>query len=124
VAFGTDKSNCAGVNNTISQGSGTTIGLNLEGIFNFDFTDASTILGASWTIVAGSILSNTTFGTSFSVADFTEVANVWTSSGGAYQFSELTGMLTAVPEPSTALAGLLLGAGLLRRKRNDPVTSA
>jgi hypothetical protein len=39
--------------------------------------------------------------------------------GGGFSFDNTTGTLnwTAVPEPSSALAGLLLGAGLLRRRR-------
>ena len=40
--------------------------------------------------------------------------------GGSFSFDATQGQLvwTAIPEPSTALAGLLLTAGLLRRRRN------
>ena len=36
----------------------------------------------------------------------------FTLNGNSLQF-------TAIPEPTSALAGLLLGAGLLRRRRRD-----
>lgn len=109
-----------GVNNAIFQeaGIGLTSGLLLDGIFNFDLSGASATIGDSWTIITQSILGNTSFGASFAVADFTNVSGVWTDNQmGIYQFSQSTGMLSVIPEPGSALAGLLLGAGLLRRRR-------
>jgi len=44
-------------------------------------------------------------------------SSVSTTGYGSFSMSGSTLTWTAVPEPSTALAGLLLGAGLLRRKR-------
>ena len=51
----------------------------------------------------------------------TNSGGLWSlsSGGNSWQFTQSTGDLafTAVPEPTSALAGLLLGAGLLRRRR-------
>jgi len=102
-----------GVNNQIN-GSGV---LNLNGDFVFDLSGASTAVGASWNIVNVATLTET-FGATFAVAGFTELNNVWTS--GNYQFSEATGVLRVVPEPSSCLlAGLGLAAvtQLLRRRK-------
>ena len=53
----------------------------------------------------------------------TRTGGVWdySSGGNTWQFTQSTGNLafTAVPEPTTAIAGLLLGAGLLRRRRTN-----
>lgn len=92
-----------GVNNGII-GSGTST---FEGVFTFDLTDATGAEGDSWTIVG---TATKTFGATFAVADFVETDDVWTS--GNYQFSEATGVLTVVPEPSAALA-ILGGAGFV-----------
>lgn len=89
----------SGVNNGIS-GTGSQI-LTLDGTFVFDLTGASTATGSSWNIVdVGSL--NESFGLTFAVSGFTDNGSgVW--SNGNYQFSEATGALTVVPEPSTLL---------------------
>lgn len=102
----------SGVNNGIS-GSGTST---FDGMFTFDLTEASANPGDSWTIVN---TATKTFNSSFFITDFVEIDNVWTS--GVYEFSETTGVLTVVPEPSAAAAilsgtGILLGMHRCRRR--------
>lgn len=109
-----------GVNNQLS-GAGT---LDLDGKFIFDLSGASTVFGASWDIIDGASLANTTYGGTFSVQGFAGVAGVWTS--GNYQFTEATGVLQVVPEPS--VAGLLIGGlafvVLLRVRRREGIDRA
>jgi hypothetical protein len=94
-------------------------------LFDFDLSSASTTDGNFWNIVDVANLTET-FGAAFSVTSnlgaFSESGNVWTKINGlsTWTFSESTGRLevfTAVPEPTSALAGLLVTAGLLRRRR-------
>jgi hypothetical protein len=94
------------VNNTITGTANQTLTLN--GDFIFDLSGAAA--NGSWTIVDVGML-NESFGSSFSIVGFTEAANVWTYVSGTktYTFSEATGILSAVPEPSTAV---LWGLGL------------
>lgn len=105
-----------GVNNQI-LGSGT---VQLDGAFVFDLNAAGTTLGDSWAVVDVTNLSET-FGSSFEVKGFTDMgSNIWktVNAGTTYQFSEITGVLTVVPEPTTML---LLAVGLcslaMRRRR-------
>lgn len=111
----------SGVNNKITGVANNV--LTLDGGFVFDLTGAAA--NGTWQIVDVSLLTETfssTFGvyTPANVA-WTEAANIWTYTNGSvtYSFSEATGVLTAVPEPTTAL---LLGGGLmvllLRRRRS------
>ncbi len=112
----------SGVNNKITA-TGIQNVLTLDGDFVFDLTGAAA--NGTWQIVDVSLLSET-FSSSFrvfstsSVNPWAENSNVWTyvNGGVTYSFSEATGVLTAVPEPTTAL---LLGGGLmvllLRRRR-------
>ena len=107
----------SGVNNQIN-GSGK---LDLYGDFKFDLTGAAGV--GSWTIVNVGSLTEF-FGSSFTVADFTDAgSNIWTRdyAGSTYTFSESTGVLTAaVPEPSTwALMGASLALLALRRRRKN-----
>lgn len=104
-----------GVNNSIS-GSAPGL-LTLDGTWIFDLTNAATTSGSSWQIVNAGFLAQTTFGTTFSITGFTESNNVW--SNGGYQFSELTGVLSAIPEPSVSLllAGGLIVVLLFRQRR-------
>lgn len=105
-----------GVNNGIS-GSG---GITLDGDFVFDLSVASLVANNSWNIINVGTLSET-FGTTFTVQGFTKSGNIWTSDiNSNVRFSEATGALSVVPEPSTA-ALLILGAAsalyLARRRR-------
>lgn len=111
-----------GVNNKIT-GAGSNV-LTLDGGFVFDLTGAAA--NGTWQIVDTSLLNETYNATSFGVSTstgtlWTENANIWTYTNGGvtYSFSEATGVLSAVPEPTTAL---LLGGGLMvllfRRRRS------
>ena len=56
----------------------------------------------------------------FSVFAGTGVAtNGLVSGEGQFTYTGSTLTWTAVPEPNSAVAGILLGAGMLRRKRNQ-----
>jgi autotransporter-associated beta strand protein len=106
-----------GVNNWIT-GSGTLV---LDGALNFDLSTADATTGNSWNIVDVANL-NETYGANFSVVGFTGNSGVWTLQSGPslWTFTESTGVLTVVPEPSTLALGLLGGLGLLvivRRRR-------
>lgn len=83
----------SGVNNSVSgAGPATTF----DGDFVFDLGGASSNVGDSWTIASA---ANQSFGATFNVPGFTESGDVWSS--GVYRFSESTGVLTVVPEPSS-----------------------
>jgi autotransporter-associated beta strand protein len=124
----------SGVNNaiTVTTDSGT---LNLEGEFIFDLTSASTTIGDSWIVVDGTFSEEASensvtlaYGSTFAVSStngsFSDLGDdVWSifENGVTYEFSELTGELTVVPEPSTYafLAGLLgLSVVMLRRRKS------
>ena len=104
-------------NNAI-LGTGT---INLDGMFFFDLTSASTNAGDFWNIVAVGL--NESYGSTFNVnstlGTFTEDAGVWslTDNGLTWEFSQSTGILTVIPEPTTALLGGLGLLALLRRRR-------
>ena len=105
-----------GVNNQIN-GSGS---LTLDGDFNFDLTGADAV--GSWNIVNVASLTEV-FGATFSVVGFTDAgSNTWTklNGGSTYTFYEATGLLSAIPEPSTwvLLAGSLSTLMFFRRRRH------
>jgi fibronectin-binding autotransporter adhesin len=109
----------SGVNNKIS-GDASPGNLTLDGTFTFDLTGAGTTYGNFWNIVDLANLGTVAFDTNFNVADFSFAGGgLWnrTFSGTDYQFSTTSGVLTVIPEPTSALGGLLLTAGLLRRRR-------
>ncbi len=105
-----------GINNSLS-GTGA---MNLNGDFNFNLTSADLTAGNSWQIVdIGSISS--IYGATFSVVDFTNDSGVWTNNSNSdLIFSQTSGALTVIPEPSTL--SLILGfaglAFLTLRKRS------
>lgn len=110
----------SGVNNKITGANNNV--LTLEGDFVFDLSAASTVAGASWSIVDVGLL-NETFGATFTVVDFLADGGgvLWTKDidgTSFYQFSEATGVLSVVPEPGAcALATLGLTMLLFRRRR-------
>jgi len=88
-----------GVNNTIKglSGTGTSGTLLLNGKFNFNLSGADNTVGDTWDIVDPGV--TTTYGSSFSVNGFTQSGSYWVQSanGVLYQFNELTGALTVLP---------------------------
>ncbi|MGV3533006.1 MAG: PEP-CTERM sorting domain-containing protein [Chthoniobacteraceae bacterium] len=102
-----------GVNNALTTTTSGTV--NLNGEFVFDLAGAATAQGAAWQIVSPSLVAN--YGETFAISDFVEsMPDTWTS--GSYEFSEATGVLRVIPEPTAALS-LLAGVGMiaLRRRR-------
>jgi hypothetical protein len=102
----------SGISNSIS-GTGAETALN--GVFLFDLSGASTEAGSSWSLVTA---SNRSFGETFSVSGFTNNGGgVWSS--GIYQFTQSSGTLEVIPEPSTyaLLFGALVLLGALTRRR-------
>lgn len=86
------------------------------GAFAFDFMGATPFWNTTFTLVEW------TGSTSFILADFDLAGSIATLGSGPYSTSSFTLNsnslnFTAIPEPNTALAGLLLTAGLLRRRR-------
>lgn len=85
----------SGVNNTIT-GTGAFF---FNGSFNIDLTAAGNTIGNSWALVDVTNLVET-FGDTFTIPGFTENAGIWTSSSGAYQFNESTGVLSRISTDS------------------------
>jgi len=103
-----------GVNNQVN-GSGN---FTIDGDFRFNLTSAGTTIGNIWNIVTVGTLTET-FGGTFSVfstnGTFTNAGGgIWTrtENSASYQFSQATGNLSVVPEPSTwlmlAFAGVFM----------------
>ncbi len=71
----------------------------------------------SWAgvLTSGNSLNLSTLFTSFSYANAS--GGILAPTTGSFSLSGSTLNFTAVPEPSSALAGLLIAAGLLRRRR-------
>lgn len=110
-----------GVNNKIT-GAGT---VTLDGDFTFDLTLAGSTLGDSWNIVDVGTLT-ASFGSTFTAIStlgaFSDLGSgLWSRSENSttYQFSELTGELSVIPEPATwaLLAFSLTTVVILRRRR-------
>jgi len=115
-----------GVNTSAVSGSGAIFQVVLQGAQSFG--DAFWTSGHTWSDIF------TTNGTTPVSSDLAAVFSSFTyaNGGGALGTPSAVGSFTltgstlswsAVPEPTSALAGLLLGAGLLRRRRS-PVTTA
>jgi hypothetical protein len=105
----------SGVNNWVTGVAGGNVNFNGDFTFNLALAAAS----GTWNIVDVATLDET-YGSTFTVKDFTEdTSGVWTRTIGAstYTFTESTGVLSAIPEPSAALLGGLGLLALLRRRR-------
>jgi len=93
-------------------GTGT---LNLDGMFVFNLAGVTDAAG-DWMVVDVDNLT-ATYGSTFSVKDFTESSDVWTYVDGAktWTFTESTGILSvsAVPEPGTMAMFVMGLIGLL-----------
>ncbi len=59
-----------------------------------------------------------TFAGSMNLADYQGAYGIDTTTNNLWAVVNYGGTFTAVPEPISALVGLLIGAGLLRRRRN------
>jgi len=107
----------SGVNNSISgTGAGSAT---FDGSFVMDLTNAAPT--GTWNIISAASIAETYSG-SFAVKDqlgntWTQLNDVWTSPGGTYQFTESTGVLASIPEPSSLLLGALCVPALLGRRR-------
>jgi autotransporter-associated beta strand protein len=110
---------------TNSEILGTGIGT-FNGAFKLDLSGVTT--NNTWTLVNMATLSgSTSYGGTFSVVDnagaitFTNNSGVWTGTGGGltYEFTQSTGVLTAVPEPHEFAIAItaLLGSLIFARRR-------
>ncbi len=114
-----------GVNTEIYDNAGNDAILTLDGTFRLTLGGADTTAGNLWTLVDVPTFASVTYGTNFNVTSdlgaFTETANIWTldEGGRTWTYTEASGVLTVVPEPSAAglllLGSLLLGVGRRRR---------
>ena len=111
-----------GVNTSAVSGSGAVFQVVLQGAQSFG--DAFWTSAHTWSDIF------TTNGTTPISSDLAAVFSTFTyangggvlgtpSAIGSFSLTGSTLSWSAVPEPTTALAGLLLGAGLLRRRRNS-----
>lgn len=102
-----------GINNSVS-GGGMAV---FDGIFLFDLSGASSDVGDSWAIAS---VTSQSFGSNFSVSGFDDLGSgLWGS--GNFVFSETTGALEVIPEPSTyalIFGGFILAGALIRRRLN------
>ncbi|WFB36984.1 PEP-CTERM sorting domain-containing protein [Kiritimatiellota bacterium B12222] len=109
-----------GENNSILGDGIHDTATNLNGSFHFDLTGADLSAGNSWSIVDVAALDES-FGGTFNVIDFTNDSGTWTNNSNSdLIFSQTSGVLTVIPEPST-LSLILSFAGLaflsLRKRR-------
>lgn len=127
IAFSQKDGEATGTNANLTIGSDAIFRLVLGGTVSFgtggtaDGKDLFWNVGHSWQVFddtlalgANSFYATSNFTVDASAADY---APYYPS--GSFSFNNTNGTLnwTAVPEPSSALAGMLLGAGLLRRRR-------
>jgi autotransporter-associated beta strand protein len=106
-----DTSDQLAVTGAFTKGTGD------AGTFKFDFMGSTPVWNTVYTLA-------TFASTDFTLSDFDLAGSIATLGSGSYSTSSFTVTgttltFTAVPEPSTALAGLLLTAGLLRRRRRE-----
>ena len=107
-----------GVNNAV-MGTGSAT---FDGRFVLDLSAAGTTIGNSWNLVAASLTE--LYGENFSVYSaanaFSDAGSgLWTydNSGTVYEFNQLNGVLTVIPEPGS-LTLLSAGLGLLAFRRH------
>lgn len=101
-------------NNRIT-GTGTG-NVSLDGTFTFNLTGAGTTPGDHWLIVDDASLGTVSYTANFTVQGFTNGGSGnWTQ--GNYHFSQTTGLLTVVPEPSALLLVCVGGMALLSLQR-------
>ncbi len=109
---------------TLSTGSGTTVS-STSTVFNVilsgsALTDIVNPLNSFWNLTPYNTQSwsmTSIFAGGFSGAFNNVVTSTDVSAYGSFTISGSTLTWTAVPEPTSALVGLLVGAGLLRRRR-------
>ena len=83
------------------------------------FTDAFWNTSKSWSNIFSTGSGSDSLATIFTSFDGSDITNSGVVAGqGQFTFSGNTLNWSAVPEPSSALAGLLVAAGLLRRRRD------
>jgi hypothetical protein len=105
-------------NNRITSLTTTTL-LTLDGDFVFDLSGVAPV--GAWTIVTLDTFGGgqVVFGDTFTVVDFTEnTPGIWSRdfNGTTYTFTEATGILQAVPEPSSTFLLVLGGEIVLGRR--------
>ncbi len=89
----------SGINNQLTGNNAGNLVIN--GTFTFDLSNASSALNDRWEIVDMENLESVTFGATFMVENFTRNENIWTFEN--YQFNQLTGTLSVIPEPASFL---------------------
>jgi fibronectin-binding autotransporter adhesin len=109
-----DTSDLLAITGQFIKGTGGT------GSFVFDFMGSTPVWGETYTLATFGSLAG-----GFTEGDVTPFSHTNLGAGSySTSYFTLTGTsltFTAIPEPGTALAGLLLTAGLLRRRRKDEV---
>ena len=110
-----DQVNMTGTADTLSIVSGAKINLILNN--GVAFSDGFWSTNQSWNIFTNASTVSGNFLINSISNDLNNTAYTALHPNGHFAMSGATLTWTAVPEPSSALAGLLLGAGLLRRRR-------
>lgn len=116
--FEWDISTAANTSDSVSVGGSLTVdsGAIFKIVSSTAFTDVFWNTTRNWNVFGGKDFD--AFTLNFVANDTPQVAGDFASRGNfTFTNSGATLTWTAVPEPSSALAGLLLGAGLLRRRR-------
>lgn len=85
--------------------------------FNLSFTQTSA-LGGTWTIIRSGGVSDTDSGTYSGIAENFKFYESNTTGGGAAADNLFFNNLSVVPEPASAVLGLIGATVLLRRRRN------
>lgn len=113
----------SGVNNSINRSGALTGTVQFDGDFAMNLTGAGNTIGNSWLLVDNANLAET-FSATFTVVGFTDMGgDLWQTSanGATYEFSELTGVLSVVPEPtsmSLLMGGVAAAIGYRRSRKS------